>query len=98
MELNYSARMHERRHTHTHQKCSLKTIIATSTITYRGTYTKTTRRIWTAYLAVKENNNPICQSSEGLLEILHGGTTNNGDDISLIEVLYLLDLYFMNVK
>jgi hypothetical protein len=43
-----------------------------------------------AYLDVKELNNPICQSSEDLLEALNGGAINNGDYISLIEIMILM--------
>jgi len=43
---------------------------------------------------IKEPNNPICQSSECLLEALHGGAINNGNDISLIEVLIFTGFVF----
>jgi hypothetical protein len=50
------------------------------------------------YLDVKEPNNPVCQSSDGLLETLHGGTINNGDYISLIEVLMFTGFVFHKVE
>jgi hypothetical protein len=43
-----------------------------------------------AYQDVKEFNNPICQSSEDLLEALNRGAINNGDYISLIEIMILM--------
>ena len=47
-----------------------------------------------AYLDVKEPSNAICQSNEGLLEALHGRTINNGDNISLMEVLMFTGFVF----
>lgn len=42
----------------------------------------------------KKPNNQICQRIEGLLEALQGGTKNNENDISLIEVLIFTAFVF----
>jgi hypothetical protein len=61
-------------------------------------YTKTMPKISKPYLGQKEPNNQICQSIEGLLEALQGGTKNNENDISLTEVLIFTAFVFDKVE